>query len=830
LHLDFDSVQRDNAEMQRRCQEVINSCISLEDKNPILSIHDIGAGGLSNGTPELVSETGGKFNLRAIHNEEKSMSPMEIWCCEAQERYVLAIEQKDLKIFDDICKRERCPYAVFGEATGDKHLTLEDSHFKNKPIDIDLKVILGKPPKMLRDVKSKIKEFHDFDLSNIDLEQALHKVLRLPAVANKTFLITIADRSITGLVARDQMVGPYQTPISDSAVTAASFKSFSGEAMSMGERTPIAIINAPASGRMAIGEAITNIAGTFIGDIGKIKMSANWMCACGEEGEDAKLFETVKAVGMELCPALGISIPVGKDSLSMRTGWNQKNGTKEKVMSPLSLVISAFAPVSDIRKTVTAELKNAPSKLFLIDIGANKNRIGASCLLQTHNDIGKITPDIDNPELLVNFFNAMQELVKNEFISAYHDRADGGLIVTVLEMCFGGHIGAALNFNAPNSSELIKLLFTEELGAVIQVEETLISKVKAVFSKFGLNDVVNEIGSLNNSKQFILTNNNKEILKKNILKLKSVWSELTYKMQSSRDNPICAKEEFDSILDAENPGMQYKFSFETNKTVNIKTHKPKVAILREQGINGHIEMAAAFDLAGFESIDVHMTDLLNNKINFNDFKGFVACGGFSYGDVLGAGSGWARSILFNERLKDNIVSFFNRSDTFTLGICNGCQMLSQLKNIIPGASHWPYFKKNKSEQFEARFVSVEILPTPSVLLNGMQGAIIGVPVAHGEGFCEFESPASIKALKDNNLIGVRYVDNFGKPTEKYPYNPNSSFEGITGLTTLDGRVTIMMPHPERVFRTVQLSYRHQDMKSEMGPWFKLFTNARDFAG
>ncbi len=828
--LDFDSVQRGNAEMERRCQEVVDACIALGDGNPILSVHDIGAGGLSNGCPELVAETGGKFWLRKIHNEDRSMSPMEIWCCEAQERYVLAVAPESLDRFLELCERERCPVAVVGQATGDDHLTLEDEHFGNNPIDIDVDVILGKPPKMLRDVATRVEEHSGVDLDGIDVSEAVKRVLQLPAVANKTFLITIADRSITGMVARDQMVGPYQTPIADVAVTATSYKAFNGEAMAMGERTNLALVSAPASGRLAIGEALTNIAGSAVGKLANIKLSANWMCACGEDGEDANLFRTVQAVGMELCPALGIAIPVGKDSLSMRTVWQTSGGDDEKMIAPLSLVISAFSTVTDVRKTVTPDLKSGDSSLILVDLGLGRNRLAGSAFAQVYNQVGNECPDLDDPEMMVAFFGAIQELIEEGKLLAYHDRSDGGLLVTLAEMAFGGRRGVDVSLDGLGD-EPFAVLFSEELGAVLQVARSVESEVRAVFERHGLSDAVHVIGKSTDDKDFAVSWQGNALFCDSVSNLNRLWSELTYQMQALRDNPECARQEYDSLLDAEDPGMQFKLSHDPSSDFPVMQVRPRMAILREQGINGQVEMAAAFHRAGFECVDVHMTDLLAGRADLADFAGLVACGGFSYGDVLGAGSGWAKSVLFNPALKAMFADFFARPETFALGVCNGCQMMSQLKDIIPGAEHWPAFTRNRSEQFEARFVTVEMLPSPSIFFKGMEGSRMGIPVAHGEGFANFDQTGSLSGVTDNGLVAVRYVDNYGKPTERYPLNPNGSPDGMTGLTTTDGRVTIMMPHPERVFRSLQLSYCPDGVcEGDEGPWLRMFQNARAFVG
>jgi phosphoribosylformylglycinamidine synthase len=825
--LDFDSVQRGNAEMERRCQEVVDACIALEAENPILSIHDIGAGGLSNGCPELVAETGGVFQLRKIHNEERSMSPMEIWCCEAQERYVLAVAPESLDGFLSLCERERCPVAVLGQATGDQHLTLEDSHFDNKPIDIDLGVILGKPPKMLRDVKRMPVANSDLDIPGLDIAEAVSRVLQLPAVANKSFLITIADRSITGMVARDQMVGPWQTPIADAAVTATSLRSTHGEVMAMGERTNVALISPPASGRLAIGEALTNLAGTAVGSIETIKLSANWMCACGEEGEDAGLYDTVKAVGLELCPALGIAIPVGKDSLSMRTVWQDQSGNDQKMTAPLSLIISAFATVNDVRKTVTPDLKPGASRLLMIDLGEGRNRLGGSAFAQVYNQVGSDVPDVNDPTLLKKFFAAIQTLVAGKLLLAYHDRSDGGVLVTVAEMAFGGRRGADICF-AGDPEQAASVIFNEELGAVLQVADGDVEAVLKVLDEHGLASVVQELGPVCDSQRLTVQVGGVDVYASNLSDMNRLWSSLTTRMQALRDNPACAQEEFDNLLDEDDLGMQFSLTYDP-EAPHVVTSRPRMAILREQGINGQVEMAAAFDRAGFECADVHMTDLLAGRFDLATCSGLVACGGFSYGDVLGAGSGWAKSILFNDRLREMFATFFARPETFTLGVCNGCQMVSQLKEIIPGASHWPSFTRNRSEQFEARYVTVEVLESPSVLLNDMAGSRIGIAVAHGEGFADFSETGNAEAVAKAGLASLRYVDGRGNATERYPYNPNGSAGGLTGLTTEDGRVTIMMPHPERGFRSLQLSYRPEGYcDGEAGPWLRLFQNARTF--
>lgn len=824
--LDFDSVQRGNAEMERRCQEVIDACISLAGQNPILSIHDIGAGGLSNGCPELIAESGGTFQLRSIDNEDRSMSPMEIWCCEAQERYVLAILPDALDLFLQLCKRERCPVAVIGQATGDRRLVLEDSHFGDHPIDLDLDVILGKPPRLCKDVAHAEKQEQPLDLAGVSVDVALERVLQLPAVADKTFLITITDRSVTGMVARDQMCGPWQTPVADAAVTLLSYESYQGQAMAMGERTNVALINAPASGRMAVTESILNLAGVPIGALESLKLSANWMCACGEEGEDAALFDTVRAVGLEFCPALGVSIPVGKDSLSMRTVWQDEDETERKMIGPLSLIVSAFAPVFDARKVVTPDLKPERSGLILIDLGNGKNRLGGSALAQVFNQVGDCSPDMDDPAVLKACFDAIQEMVQDELLLACHDRSDGGLAVTLSEMAFAGRRGVSVELKGLGD-DLLSILFSEEPGIVLQVAESKIPNVEGILAQCGLSHYYH-VGKVTAEKQIRICYNGDEVLNRSISELHRMWSSLTTRMQSIRDNPVCAESSFDLLLDEDDPGMQFALTYDPEDR-HIITTRPSLAVLREQGINGQTEMAAAFDRSGFCCHDVHMSDLLEGRVDLGDFQGLVACGGFSYGDVLGAGSGWAGSILYNDRLREMFAAFFAKPDTFTLGVCNGCQMVAQLKDIIPGASSWPHFTGNQSAQFEARYVTVGIPESPSVLLRNMSGSRIGIAVAHGEGYADFSVTGSKEELLSDRLLAMRYVDAAGDPTERYPWNPNGSADGVTGVTSEDGRVTVMMPHPERGFRSVQLSYRPKDYcPGETGPWQRLFDNAYHF--
>ena len=836
--LDFASVQRDNPELERRCQEVIDQCWQQGDENPIAFIHDVGAGGLSNAFPELVKDgnRGGKFGLRNINNDEPGMSPLAIWCNEAQERYVMAVAPSDLARFEDICKRERCPYAIVGEATEEMHLTLGDTHFENNPVDLPMNVLFGKPPKMHRSVERVEYQVPDFDTSAIDLKEAAERVMKLPSVASKSFLITIGDRSITGQVARDQMVGPWQVPVADCAVTTASFDTYAGEAMAMGERTPLALVDSPASGRMSIGETVTNMAAARIGELKDIKLSANWMCAAGHPGEDEKLYDTVKAVGMELCPALGMTIPVGKDSMSMRTVWNDE-GEDKSVTAPMSLVITGFAPVLDARKTLTPQLRTdqGETDLILLDLGEGQNRIGLSALAQVYNEVGQKVPDVDQPELLVAFFAAIQELSEQGLLLAYHDRSDGGLFATVAEMAFAGRTGLDINLDmlAAEKSELAAALFSEELGAVVQVKRDDLDVVLTELNAAGLGDVTQVIGSLNLDDELRFHFDEEEIYSERRIQLQHWWAETSYKIQSLRDNSECAQQEFDSINDKENPGLHTSLTFDQNEDVaapfiNTGT-RPQMAIIREQGVNGQIEMAAAFDKAGFAAIDVHMSDILSGRVALDQFKGLVACGGFSYGDVLGAGEGWAKSILFNERAREQFQTFFAREDTFSLGICNGCQMLSNLHELIPGSDLWPHFVRNVSEQFEARVAMVEVQESDSIFLQGMAGSRMPIAIAHGEGRAEFKDANHLAGLQSSNAVALRYVDNYGQQTEAYPANPNGSPAGITGVTTTDGRVTIMMPHPERVFRTVTNSWA-PDEWAEDGAWMRMFRNARVWVG
>ena len=821
--LDFASVQRGNPEMQRRCQEVIDRCWALEKDNPISFIHDVGAGGLSNAFPELVSDggLGGKFELRKVPNDEPDMSPYEIWSNESQERYVIAVPQEKMKTFDEICKRERCPYAVVGTAVAERELTLTDSHFGNTPVDMPLDVLLGKPPRMIRDNRSEKRPLTPTTLNSRSVAEVAKRVLANPSVADKTFLITIGDRSVTGMIARDQMVGPWQVPVADVAVTTATLDSYEGEAMSIGERAPVALISPAASARMAVAEALTNMAAARIDDMGRINLSANWMASPNYEGDGADLYEAVKSIGMELCPELGITIPVGKDSMSMSTVWEDEKG-KHNVTAPISVVISAFAPVSDARKTLTPMLLQKKSRLLLVDLSHGKNRMGASIAAQVFSELGNSAPDVESAKELRAFFETVQKLNRDGKLLAYHDKSDGGLFVAALEMAFAGHTGVSLDLSALSGTDVEKL-FNEELGAVIQVADEDVESVKSAFASAGLENAVKDIGTLNDSYKFIVGD-----YSENLSDLRAIWSDTTRRIAKLRDNPECAESEYKLKLEQDDPGITPKLTFDLQMKKDYAS-RPKMAILREQGINGEVEMAAAFDRAGFESVDVHMTDILSGRVSLSDFRGLVACGGFSYGDVLGAGEGWAKSILFNERARREFEAFFHRKDTFTLGVCNGCQMVSNLKDLIPGAEHWPRFVQNLSERFEARFVSLKVEETPSVLLKGMVGSVLPIAVAHGEGRAEFASREAAEACLKTGLVGLRYVDGRHDYTERYPLNPNGSPFGITGLTSKDGRALIMMPHPERVFRTVQYSWHPSDW-GEDGPWMKLFRNAREFVG
>ncbi len=842
--LDFASVQRGNPEIQRRAQEVIDRCwqmgapkndiSAVGDGNPILSVHDVGAGGISNALPELAhgAGCGARFELRDVKIEEPGMSPAEIWSNEAQERYVMAIPPSRLPEFQAMCERERCPFAVVGVTSDDNRLIVADRHFGNNPVDMDMDALLGKPPRMTRDVAHQPAVNVPFDPVSVDLKDAAYRVLRLPAVADKTFLISIGDRTVGGMTARDQMVGPWQVPVADVAVTTMGFQTLLGEAFAMGERTPLAILDAPASGRMAVGEALTNIAAANIAKLGDVKLSANWMAPAGVPGEDARLFDTVRAVS-DICQAIGVSIPVGKDSLSMRTAW-EEDGQKKQVVSPLSLIVTSFAPVQDARQTLTPQLQldAGETDLLLIDLGAGKNRLGGSALAQVFNATGSEAPDVDEPARLAAFFDAIQQLASDKRLLAYHDRSDGGLFAAVTEMAFAAHCGVTLDLDTlcdGSYQGLVQALFAEELGAVVQIRRAERDAVFDVLREAGLEALVHTIGAPNVSDELRFISQARSVFCEKRVDLQRAWSETSFRMQSLRDNPECAKQEYDRILDPADTGLSMSLSFDPANDIAApfiaNGKRPKVAILREQGVNGQVEMAAAFDRAGFTAVDVHMSDILSGRVSLADFKGAVACGGFSYGDVLGAGKGWARTILFNGRARDEFSAFFGREDTFALGVCNGCQMMSALKSLIPGADAWPRFERNKVEQFEARFTMVELPESPSLFFGGMAGSRLPVVISHGEGRAEFDSAEQ----QSNVLVAMRYLDNAGLPTEVYPYNPNGSPAGITGVTTADGRFSIMMPHPERVFRTVQMSWHPAEL-GEDSPWLRMFGNARKWVG
>ncbi|HEY5808555.1 MAG TPA: phosphoribosylformylglycinamidine synthase [Povalibacter sp.] len=827
--LDFASVQRGNPEIQRRAQEVIDQCWGMGESNPILLIHDVGAGGLSNAIPESVdhSHRGGRIDLRKVLSDEPGMSPLEIWCNEAQERYVLAIAEDQLQQFAELCERERCPYAVVGETTDDGWLKVSDPLLQAAPVDVPLNVILGKAPRMTRDVRALPPIADDFAASQVDVRDAAYRLLRYPAIADKTFLITIGDRSVGGMISRDPFVGPWQVPVSDVAVTLSDYTSLAGEAMAMGERTPLALLNAPASGRMAVAESITNIAAADIAKISDVRLSANWMAACGEPGEDADLYATVKAVGEEFCPALGITIPVGKDSLSMKTSWTQA-GQSRRMVAPLSLIISAFAPVQNVRRTLTPQLRTdrGPSQLLLIDLGGGRNRLGGSCLAQVYGELGRDAPDCEDPAQLAAFFAAVVELRKTGLIQAYHDRSDGGLFVTLAEMAFAGKCGVDADAGS------VAGLFSEELGAVLQIRDADIAAAKATLAKHNLSSIVRVIGTVTVDDRVRIRAGN-ATLDESRTELRRAWSETSYRMVELRDNPRCAVEQFEMATDTKDPGLSASLTFDVAADIAApyvsKGLRPKVAILREQGVNSHVEMAAAFDRAGFTAYDVHMTDLFAQRAQLSDYQGLVICGGFSYGDVLGAGEGWAKSILFHARLRDEFTAFFARSGSFSLGVCNGCQMMSALNALIPGAERWPRFVRNRSEQFEGRLSLVEVMPSPSLFFAGMTGSRMPIAVAHGEGYAEFANAADLAACADQRLLSLRFVDNHGRVTERYPANPNGSPQGITGITTPDGRVTLLMPHPERVYRTAQNSW-HPEEWGEDSPWMRMFRNARVWLG
>jgi len=826
--LDFASVQRGNPEMERRAQEVIDRCCAKGDDNPILLIHDVGAGGLSNAIPEAVdhSKHGAEIELRDIPNAERGMSPMGIWSNEAQERYVLVVASDRIEEFASICRRENCPQAVVGTLTEARQLVVNDDEFSNRAVDMPMEMLLGKAPKMTRDVSRRAHPQTSLELGDIELREAILRVLRFPAVADKSFLINIGDRTVGGLCVRDQMVGPWQVPVSDVAITASGFGSATGEAMSMGERTPLAAINAPASGRIAVGEAVTNIAAAAIDNISDIHLSANWMAAAGHPGEDADLFDTVKAVGDGLCRDLGIAIPVGKDSLSMRASWREA-GNEYQVVAPVSLIVTAFAPVSEVRRHLTPQLQRIDegSQLLLLDLGGGANRLGASCLAQVYKRFGGATPDLDHPQQLKDFFKAIQRLSEAGLILAYHDRSDGGLLASVAEMMFAGRLGASLN--VPGSdSDVLAQLFSEELGAVIQVANSKLAEAQSILESCATGWV--ELGKVEAAEQLTIYNDDEITLRISRTELQQAWSETSWRMQSLRDNPATALEEYDRIEDDNDPGLNAVLTYDPDErpaAALVGGEKPRIAVLREQGVNSQYEMAAAFMRSGFEATDVHMHDLVSGVDTLANYQGIVACGGFSFGDVLGAGGGWAKSILFQAALRDEFAEFFARDDSFSLGVCNGCQMLSHLSDLIPGADNWPRFLRNRSEQFEARLNMVEVVAGPSIFLRGMDGSRMPIATSHGEGRAVFSSAAAQAAAP----VALRYVNNYGDVATQYPANPNGSVDGICGLSSDDGRVTIMMPHPERVALTVQNSW-HPENWSDDGPWMRIFRNARDSLG
>ncbi len=832
-NLDFASVQRGNPEMQRRVQEVIDRCFAQGESNPVLSIHDVGAGGLSNALPELVNdaERGAELDLRRVPNDEPGMSPMEIWCNESQERYVLAVADERLDDFIALCERERCIYAVLGKATEKRDLCVIDPSFDNKPVDLPLDVLLGKPPKMHRNVTHQEIAPAEFERDGIEIQAALYRVLRLPSVADKTFLISIGDRSVSGLVSRDQMVGPWQVPVANASVTLSDYRGYSGEVMSMGERTPLALLDAPAAGRIAIGEALTNMGSAWVGDLSRTVLSANWMAAAGHGGEEARLFDTVQAVGMELCPELGIAIPVGKDSLSMQTRWSEDD-VEKAVTAPLSLIISAFAPVADVRKTVTPEIKQSAedSVLLLFDLGGGQNRLGASALTQVYSQTGARGPDLDDASLFKKAFVALQAMLEQGLLLAYHDRSDGGLVVTLCEMAFAGRSGLQCD-TTQLGEDALAVLFAEELGVVVQVLESEFARVQDVIESAGLSHICHRLGSPQDNERLEIVHDGETLVDESIVDLQRAWAETTLQMQTLRDNPECARQEFDLIQVNQRPSLFSALSFDPDEDICaslVGGVKPRIAILREEGVNGQVEMAAAFDRAGFSAADVHMSDIIAGRVSLTDFQGIAACGGFSYGDVLGAGEGWAKSILYNLRAYDEFSAFFQRDDSFGLGICNGCQMMSNLYQMIPGAAHWPRFVRNRSEQFEARFIMTEILESASMFLDAMQGSMMPVVVAHGEGRIETrDCPAD--ELLQRKLACLRFVDADGGDSEVYPVNPNGSELGLNGFSNEDGRFTIMMPHPERIFRSVQNSWRAAEW-GEYSPWMRMFRNARRWIG
>ena len=837
--LDFASVQRGNPEMQRRCQEVIDRCVALGDDTPVLSLHDVGAGGLSNALPELVhgAGRGARIDLRRVPNDEPGMSPMEIWCNESQERYVLAIDAGRLDAFEAICARERCPHAVLGEASEDPTLVVEDSLLGDAPVDLPLDVLLGKPPRLAVDARRAPPGGDDFDASDVDLDDAIDRVLRLPTVAAKQFLVTIGDRSVGGLVARDQMAGPRQLPVADCAVTLAGFEGFTGEAMAVGERPPVALLDAAASARLAVAEAITNIVAAPIGALSNVKLSANWMAACGRAGQDAALFDAVRALGLELCPALGVAVPVGKDSLSMATRWQDETGAHE-VVSPVSVVVTAFAPVTDARLAVTPALRTdcGETDLMLVDLGAGRHRLGGSALAQVHGALGREPADLDDPALLTGLFDALQGEIAAGRVLAWHDRSDGGLFVTLAEMAFAGNVGLDVTLDGLGPDP-VAALFCEEPGGVLQVRRSDYARAMAAFELAGLGDHVHLIGSLRDVPEVRLRHRGTPLHAAPLEELLDAWWSTTHAMRRLRDHPDAADAERMHVLDVADPGIVAELTFDPDSSIldgaaGLNLARPRVAILREQGVNGHVEMAAGFHRAGFEAVDVHMSDLASGRRGLDDVAGLVACGGFSYGDVLGAGGGWATSILHDARLSEMFEAFFARDDRFALGVCNGCQMLSRIKSLIPGAAHWPRFETNASEQFEARTSVLRVFDSPSLFLTDMAGSRLPVAVAHGEGRAVFDGAgdeAAERGAAARANVALGYVDSAGELTEGYPANPNGSPFGVAGLTSDDGRATILMPHPERTLRAVNFSWCPPSWRGA-SPWMRMFENARVWVG
>ena len=825
LELDFASVQRDNAEMQRRCQEVIDACTALGEDNPILLIHDVGAGGLSNALPELVKDagTGGRFELRRVPNADPGMSPAEIWCNEAQERYVLGVAKERLDEFEALCKRERCPWAAIGEATAEKTLLVRDGAFGSNPVDMPLSVLFGSPPASHRAINRSAPELAPLNLADVDLNEAIARVLGFPAVASKQFLITIGDRSITGLVAREQMVGPWQTPVSDVAVTLAGYRTYRGEAMAMAERSPVALIDPAASARLAVGEALTNLFAADIEELERVVLSANWMAAAGLDAEGQALFDAVRSVGLDLCPQLGIAIPVGKDSLSMATRW-RKEGVERRVVSPMTLIVSAFAPVVDARRTLTPVLRRTPSRLLLVDIGGGRERLGGSALAQCFRQLGDVCPDVDDAPALAGALRTTVALNREGALLAYHDRSDGGLLATLAEMAFAGRVGWDIDIEEEN---LLAALFAEELGWVVQVADAEVARVKVAYANAGVRVV--DLGAVRTDERLRICHRGAVAVDAERAAWQRRWAAPSHRMQRLRDNPQAADEEYASVSEV-GPGLSAKLTFDPQglgtHTFSIGQPRPRVAVLREQGVNGHLEMAAAFDRAGFAAVDVHMTDLISGAVSLIDFPVLAACGGFSYGDVLGGGGGWAKSILHHGAVRDAFTAFF-AADRLALGVCNGCQMMAHLKALIPDAEPWPRFVRNRSEQFEGRNVLVRINPSASPWLAGMAGSVLPVPVAHGEGRAEFADRGDLEQLASTGVIAAQYVDTHHRVSQAYPANPNGSENGLAGVTAADGRVLILMPHPERAFRTVQNAWADPSW-GEDGPWMRLFRNARRF--